>query len=96
MATHGDYVRAGFRHARGNDAYAGAGNKFHSYTRLRDYGTQIVDKLRQIFDAVDIVMRRRRNQRRARRGVTNPRDILGNLARGKLATFAGFGTLAPF
>ena len=54
---------------------------------------QVVDQLRQIFDRIDIVMRRRRDQHHAGRRVAQPRDHLGHLEAGQLPAFAGLCTL---
>src|SRR5258708_10081899 len=89
-------IRAGFGNARGDQTDAGAGDELHADARLRIDSTQIVNELREIFDAVNVVVRRRRNQRSAGRGVANARDILGDFARGKLPAFAGLGALRHF
>src|SRR5437762_6827145 len=86
VAADGDDVRARFGHARGNDADAGAGNEFYADARARIHGAQVVDQLREVFDAVNIVMRRRRNQRGARRGVPDARDVFGDFLGGQLST----------
>src|SRR6185437_1976186 len=54
---------------------------------------QIADQLRQILDGIDVVMRRRRYQADARRGVAHRRDVLVDLVTGKLAAFSGLGAL---
>ena len=92
----GDYVRAGFCDSCRDDADACAGNQLHADTRPGIDGAQIVNQLRQVFNAVNIVMRRRRNQWRAGRGMANPRDVRGNFTRGKLAAFSGFRALGHF
>jgi hypothetical protein len=43
---------------------------------------QVMDQLRQIFDRVDVVVRRRRNQADARHRVTQEADVLGHLVPG--------------
>ena len=63
---------------------------------MRIDGPQIVNQLGQIFDAVNVVVRWRRNERRARRGVANPRDVLGDFLRGQLAAFPRLGALRHF
>jgi hypothetical protein len=93
VATDRDDVGAGLGHTRSDNAYACAGHKFYSDARARIDGAKIVDELRQIFDAVDVVMRGRRDQRRAGRGMANARDVGGDFFRGKLAAFAGLGPL---
>ena len=54
---------------------------------------EVVDQLRQILDGVDVVMRRRRDQRDARRGVAQSAMSSVTLKPGKLAAFAGLGAL---
>src|SRR6266849_9219145 len=54
-----DDVRARFGYARGNDADSGAGNEFYADARAGIHGAQVVDQLREVFDAVNVVMRRR-------------------------------------
>ena len=54
----GDDVRTRFRNARGNDADSGAGNEFYADTRARIHGAEVVDQLGEVFDTVNVVMRR--------------------------------------
>src|SRR5580704_12645447 len=96
VAADGDDIRPGFRDASSDYADARARNEFYTDARLRIDGAQIVDELREVFDAVNVVVRRRGNQRSAGRGVANARDVFGDLARGKLATLAGLGALRHF
>ena len=49
---------------------------------------QVVDGLRQVFDGVDVVMRRRRDQSLARRRVSYARDERRDLVSRKLTAFA--------
>src|SRR6266851_1972460 len=89
----GDDVRARFGYARGNDADSGAGNKFYANARARIHGAQVMNQLREVFDAVNVVMRRRRNQRRAWRGVPDSRDVFADFLGGQLAALAGLRAL---
>ena len=57
---------------------------------------EIVDQLREIFDGVDVVVRRRRDQADARDGVAHPGDDFVDFVAGKLAAFAGLGALGHF
>ena len=50
---------------------------------------EVVYELRQILNRVDVVMRRRRDELNAGRGVANPADILVNLMPRQLAALAG-------
>ena len=54
---------------------------------------QVVDQLRQILDGVDVVVRRRRDQSDARRGVPHFGNPRVHLVSRKLAALAGFRTL---
>ena len=96
VATDSDDVRAGFGDARGDYADAGARDELHPDACARIDGAQIVDELREVFDAVNVVMRRRRNQRSAGRGMANARDVLGDFAGGELAAFTGLAALRHF
>src|SRR5260370_15893850 len=95
VAADGDDVRARFSDARSNDADSGAGDEFYADARARIDGAQIVNQLREVFDAVNIVMRRRRNQRRAWSGVPDPRHVIADFLRGQLAPLTRFGALRP-
>ena len=66
----------------------GAGHQLHADARLRIDGAQVVDQLRQVLDAVDVMMRRRRNQHHAGHRVPQTRDVDGNFAGRKLSAFA--------
>ena len=73
-----------------------ATDQFH-----RDFGArvdlfQIVDQLREVFDGIDVVVRRRGNQRHAFGRMAQAGDQLGHFHAGQLATFAGLGTLGDF
>src|SRR6266481_1275231 len=96
VAADGDDVGASFCNAGCDDANARAGNQFYADARTRIDGAQIVNELSEVFDAVNIVVRRRRNQWSARRGMTNTRDVGSHFFRGKLAAFAGLGGLRHF
>src|SRR3982075_1995281 len=85
----GDDVRARLGNARGNDADSGAGNEFYADAGARIHGAQVMDQLREVFDAVNVVMRRRRNQRRAWRGVADARDVFADFLRRQLAALTG-------
>src|SRR5258708_523836 len=89
----GDDVRARLGYARGNDADARAGNEFDANARARIHGAQVMDQLREVFDAVNVVMRRRRNQRGAWRGVPDSRDVFADFLGGQLAALAGLRAL---
>ena len=54
---------------------------------------QVEDQLRQVFDRIDVVMRRRRDQADARRRIAHRGDDLVDLVAGQLPAFAGLGAL---
>src|SRR5581483_2079872 len=56
VTADGDNVSPGLRYARSNDSHTRAGDKLYSNPRPRIYCAQIVNQLRQVFDAVDVVM----------------------------------------
>src|ERR1700694_4326858 len=93
VSADGDDVRARLGYSRGNDADSGAGNEFYADARARIHGAQVVNQLREVFDAVNVVMRRRRNQRGAWRGVPDARDVFADFLGGQLAALAGLGAL---
>ena len=93
MTRHGDEVRAGLDHARGNGADAGVGDQLHRHQGRRIHRAQVVDQLGQILDGIDVVVRRRRDQADARLGVAQARDQRIDLVAGQLAALAGLGAL---
>ena len=95
-ARDGDDVRAGFRDSGGDDSDTRAGDEFHADARGGIDGAQIVNELGQIFDAVNVVVRRRRNQGHAGDGVAYASDEGCDFQGGELAAFAGFRTLRHF
>lgn len=54
---------------------------------------QVVNKLRQILNRVDVMVRRRTYEHDARLGVAQACDQLSDLVCGQLAAFTGLGTL---
>ncbi len=84
-------VRLG--HARGDRADAGFGHELDADLGARVDLLEVVDELRQVLDGVDVVVRRRRDQRDAGHGVAQPRDDGADLVAGQLAALAGLGAL---
>ena len=80
-------------HARGHRSHAHLGHQLHRNARLRIHVLQIVNQLRQIFDRVNVVMRRRRNQPHARDRMAHPRDHLVHFVARQLAALAGLRAL---
>ena len=52
-----------------------------------------MDQLREVFDRIDVVVRRRADQLDARGGIAQQGDVLGHLLAGQLAALAGLGAL---
>src|ERR1700751_2923386 len=75
VAADGDDVGASLGYAGGDNADARARDEFDAYTSPWIYGAQIVDELRQVFNAVNIVVRRRRNKRRAGSSMPDARNV---------------------
>ena len=69
------------------------GHQLDRNTRLRVDAFQIANELRQIFDGIDIVMRRRRDQSYAGRRMAHAGDIFVHFRAGQLSALAGFGSL---
>ena len=69
-------------------------DQFDADGRARIDALQIVNQLRQVLDAVDIVMRRRTNERDSRLRVAQPGDEFGNLVAGELPALARLRALS--
>ena len=83
-----DRVGAGLGHAGRDDADADRRHQLHVHPRRRMERAQVVNQLGEILDAVDVVVHRRRDQRRARLRVAQPRDVRDHLHPGQLTAFA--------
>ena len=79
--------------ARGDRADADFRDQLDGDARLRIDVLQVVDQLRQIFDGVDVVVRRRRDEAHAGDGVARLGDDLVDFVAGQLAAFAGLCAL---
>src|SRR5439155_18758895 len=75
---------------------SGVVEELYANVRARSDGTEVVNKLREVLNTVNVVMRRRRNQRRAWRGMPDARDVFADFLRRQLAAFAWFRTLRHF
>ena len=91
----GDQHDVGVRlgHAGRDGADADFGHQLHVDPRVAVRVLQVVNELRQILDRVDVVVRRRRNQRHAGCRVPHARDPRVDLVAGELAALAGLGAL---
>ena len=54
-----DVVGVRLRHAGGHRAHPGLGHQLHAHPRLGVHRLEIKDQLGQVFDGIDVVMRRR-------------------------------------
>src|SRR5437868_1464557 len=89
-----DDVAARFGHTRGDRPHADLSNELDVHARTRIGVLEVVDELLDIFDRIDVVVRRRTDQPDTRRGVPRLRDPGIDLVAGQLATFAGLGALS--
>ena len=92
----GNEIGVSLGHACRYRAYAGLGNQLYRYQGIRVYLLEVENQLRQILDRVNIVMRRRRNQRDTWHRIPESRDQIVNLAARQLPALSGFGTLRHF
>ena len=65
-------ARARLGHAGGDGAHAHLAHQLHADARRGVHRLQVVDELGQVLDGVDVVVRRRRDQRHARRRTSAP------------------------
>ena len=93
VAADEDDVGVSFRNACGNRADADFGHQLHGDARLRIHVLQVVDQLREIFDRIDVVMRRRRDQADAGDRMPQARNDVVDFVAGKLAALAGLRAL---
>ena len=80
-------------HARRHRADAHLGHQFHRHHDARIGALQVVDQLGEVLDRIDVVMRRRRDQRHAGRGMTQMGDLVGHFMGRQLPAFARLGPL---
>ncbi len=88
-----DVVGLALGHAGSNGAHPDFGHQLHGDVGMRGHVFQVVDELGQVLNGVDVVVRRGRNEAHARHAVAQLADVIGHLATGQLAAFAGLGTL---
>ena len=87
------HIGMGLGDARRNSAHADLGDQLDGDAGLRIDVLQVVDQLRQIFNGVDVVMRRRRDQAHAGDGVARLGDHLVHLVAGQLPALTGLCAL---
>ena len=83
-----DHVGERLRDAGGDESDARLRDELHGDVGARIDLAQVEDQLREILDRVDVVVRRRRDQRDAGPRVPKPGDLLGHLVARKLAALA--------
>ena len=93
VAGNGDVIRLSLGNTRRNRSHTNLGDQLDADRRLRIRIFQIMNQLRQIFDRVDVVMRRRGDQSDARDREPQPGDVFGHLVPGKLPSLARLGAL---
>ena len=86
-------VRVCLGHTGGDSADADFGDELHTDACGTVRILQVVDELGQIFNGVDVMMRRRRDEAHTRRGAAHLGNPRINLRAWKLTTFTGLGTL---
>ena len=82
-----------FCHSGGNGADADLRNQLDADPGMMIRVLQVVNQLREIFDGINIVMRRRRYQPDSRRRVAHFGDPRVNFAPGQLAALSRLGAL---
>ena len=91
-----DAVRSGFGHAYRNDTDAAFRDELHRDPCRRIQGTQIVDELCQVFDRIDVMMRRRRNKRNSGHSPAHTRYLCRDFVCRELTALAGLCPLCRF
>src|ERR1700736_7053268 len=94
MSGYHDVVRVSFSHAGSDGSDASLGDQLHPNLRFRIDLLEVVDKLRDVLDTVNVVMRRRTDQRHPDLRMAQARDQLGHFGCRQLSAFAGLGTLS--
>ena len=97
IAADQDYVGVRLGNTGGDRAHSHFGDQLHADARLRIHVLQVVDQLRQIFDRINVVVRRRRNQT-SRRGWSGAdcAMIFIHFVTGQLSALAGLCALRHF
>ena len=87
-------VGLGFSYTRRNGSHSAFGHQLHADLGTGIHILEIENQLSQIFNGINIVMRRRRNQRYARNGMTRTGYYFIYFESRKLAAFTGLGSLS--
>ena len=93
MAADQNLVGGTLGHAGSNGADAGLADQLDRHARAGVGVLKVKDQLCQVLDGVDVVVRRRRDQADAGRGLTDLGDPGVDLLAGQVAALAGLGAL---
>src|ERR1700731_2807838 len=88
-----DDVRMGLGNAGRDGPDSGLGNQLHADTRVRIRVLEIEDQLGQVFDRIDVMVRRRRDKSDAWSRIPDTSYPGVDLVAGKLTAFAGLSAL---
>ncbi len=80
-------------HTRGDGAHPNFRHQLDADAGMRCHVFQVVDELSQVFNGINVVVRRWRYQAHARHRIPQHTDVLRHLAAGQLPAFAGLGAL---
>ena len=96
IARDEDHLGARLGHAAGDGADPGLRDQLDADAGMAVGVFQVEDELGQVLDGIDIVVRRRADQRDPRRRAARAGDPGVDLAAGQVAAFAGLGALGHF
>ena len=91
-----EMVGLGLRHTGRDDTDTSLGHQLDGNARTRVGALQVVDELLQILNRVDVVVRGRRDETDAGRGVPRTRNRLRDLVAWQLTTLTRLGALRHF
>ena len=93
VAADHNHVRVGLHHSGGHRADAHLGDELDGDAGVRVGVPQVVDQLGQVFNGVDVMVRRGRDEADIRHGMAQPGDVRVHLVRRELAALSGLGAL---
>ena len=93
MAGNLNHVSIGLGHASGDGADADLSDQLHAHRSGRMHLMQVVNQLREIFDGIDVVVGRRRDQGHPGLAVAQPCDVVVHLRTGQLTALPWLGPL---
>src|SRR5579859_6544571 len=89
-----DVIRIRLGYACSDRAHAAFGDKLDADRGARIDALEVIDELGEVFDRIDVVMRRWTDELHAGLGMAQACNQLGDLVTGELAAFAGLGALS--